>query len=165
MKTPCVDNFTVVSITYRISNAAGDVVEQSDMPVTYVHGVANNMFPKVEQALIGRCVGDSVQVSLSPEEGFGPSDPGLIFVDDVANAPSEFRFVGARPVFQSATGERREMVVTKIENGRLTVDGNHPFAGQTMTFHVTVVDIRDATESEIGSGQVQPMSPGAPTLQ
>jgi FKBP-type peptidyl-prolyl cis-trans isomerase SlyD len=158
-----IDKFKVVSITYRIVDEWGELVEQSDVPVDYIHGVENAMFPKVEAALTGKEIGDSVEVMLPPEEGFGYPDKKLIFTDHLENAPPEYRFVGAKPTFQNEHGETLEMTVTKIENDMITVDGNHPFAGQTMTFFVTVAGIRDVSEAEIGGGVAQ--MPGPATLQ
>jgi len=154
-----IEKFKVVSITYRIVDERGELVEQSDVPVDYIHGVENAMFPKVEAALAGKEIGDSVEVTLLPEEGFGFPDKKLIFTDELENAPPEYRFVGAKPTFQNEHGETMEMMVTKIENDMITVDGNHPFAGQTMTFLVTVAGIRDAAEAEIGGGVPQPQGP------
>ena len=148
----------VVSITYRILDEQGELVEQSDIPVDYIHGSDNDMFPKVEQALEGKTVGDSVKVVLPPEDGFGHADPNMTFTDDLENVPPEYRHVGARPMFQNEHGDVTEFVVSKIENGKLTVDGNHPFAGKTMTFNVDVVAIRDATEDEL-SGRSPVASP------
>jgi len=142
----------VVSITYRIFNEQGDLVEQSDIPVDYVHGTENDMFAKVESALEGKSVGDSVEVVLPPEDGFGYPDPSLTFTDDLENVPPEYHHVGARPMFQNEHGDVTEFVVSKIENGKLTVDGNHPFAGKTMKFKVDVVAIRDATDDEMQGG-------------
>ena len=144
----------VVSITYRILDDKGEVVEQSDIPVDYIHGVKNEMFKKVEQALEGKQVGDTVEVVLSPDEGFGHHDANMTFTDDIDNVPPEYRQVGARPMFQNENGDTTEFVVTKIENGKLTVDGNHPFAGKTMTFKVYIVAIRPASESELSGGLV-----------
>lgn len=152
--TQQVEKYKVVSITYRILDEQRTVVEQSDLPVDYLHGMDDRMFPKVTQALEGKTVGDTVEVVLPPEEGFGPSDPDLIFTDDLENAPPEFRRLGAKPSFQNEAGETMEMTVTKIEDGKITVDGNHPFAGKTMIFSVTVTAIRDALEAEIGQGAV-----------
>jgi FKBP-type peptidyl-prolyl cis-trans isomerase SlyD len=142
----------VVTITYRIYDEQGELVEQSDIPVDYVHGADNDMFAKVEKALEGKAAGDTVEVVLPPDEGFGYPDPSLTFTDDLENVPPEYRQVGARPMFQNEQGDVTEFVVSKIENGKLTVDGNHPFAGKTMTFKVDVVAIRDATAEELDGG-------------
>jgi FKBP-type peptidyl-prolyl cis-trans isomerase SlyD len=148
-----VSKHKVVSFTYSITDETGKTVEQSDIPLEYIHGAHNSqMFPKVEAALDGKSIGDTVDVTLAPDEAFGQHDPSLTFIDDIDNVPPEYRFVGARPRFENEKGESMELLVTKIEDGKITVDANHPFAGKTITFHVTVDGIRNAHESEIGSG-------------
>lgn len=143
----------VVTMTYRIVDECGDVAEQLDMPVEYLHGVSQNMFAKVEQALVGKKPGDTVEVELTPEEGFGPYISDLAITDNVENVPPEFRYVGARPSFQNEYGEVKDFVVSKIENGKLTVDGNHPFAGQTVKFIINIVGVRNATDIELQQGE------------
>ncbi len=147
----------VVSITYSIVSDSGEVLEQSDIPVSYAHGGVNQMFPDVEAALEGRAVGDSIQVVLPPEKAFGEHDPSLTFVDDVDNVPPEFRHVGAEVEMRNDQGETRSFLVSKIEEGKLTVDGNHPFAGKTLTYAVTINDIRDATDEEMKKGASAPV--------
>jgi len=141
----------VVSFTYQILDEAGDIAEHSDVPMEYIHGhhLGNGMYPKVEQALDGKAVNDLVEVVLPPKDGFGEYDPELAFTDDIDNVPEEFRWVGARPTFENEKGEVVEFEVSKIENGKLTVNGNHPFAGKTVTFRITVVSIRQATEADL----------------
>ncbi|MFV2055707.1 MAG: peptidylprolyl isomerase [Thiohalomonadales bacterium] len=153
----------VVSITYRILDDKNEVKEQSDLPIDYLHGVDNAMFKKVEASLAGKQVGDEVVVELSPAEGFGAHDPNLTFTDDIANVPAEFQQIGAKPQFQNAEGEGMEFTVTEIKDGKLTVDANHLFAGKTMTFHVSIVNIRDATAQELK--QKQPTSAQSGLLQ
>jgi len=143
----------VVSITYVLLNEQGAVYEQSDVPITYVHGGDSRLFEKVERALDGRRSGESVQVTLPPEEGFGRHDPALTFTDDLDNVPPELRRIGARLEAQNACGETLTFVVTRIEHDKLTVDANHPLAGQTVQFRVTVQDVRDATADELRAGQ------------
>ena len=151
----------VVTFTYQILDDQGEVVEHSDIPMDYVHGVSNTMFPKVEHALEGKSAGDWVEVELSPAEGFGEYDENMTFTDDVENVPMEYRWVGARPTFENDVGETAEFVVSKIENGKLTVDGNHPFAGKTMTFRIKIVNIREATAADLNGT----ISPGPSILQ
>jgi len=152
MAAPKVEKNKVVSVTYSILDEHGTVLEQVDVPTDYLHGVDHALFPKIEAALNGKSIGDTIDVKLSPEEGFGPSDPSLMFTDDMDNVPPEFRTIGAKPTFVDSKGNTVEFVVTKIENGKLTVDSNHPFAGKAIDFHVTVVAIRDATEAELKRG-------------
>lgn len=147
----------IVSITYSIVSEDGEVLEQSDLPVSYAHGGVNQMFPEVEAALEGRAVGDTVEVVLPPGKAFGEHDPSLTFTDDLDNVPPEFRHVGAEVQMQNDRGETRSFFVSSIENGKLTVDGNHPFAGKTLTYSVTIKEIRDATEDEMKKGVSTPV--------
>ena len=147
----------VVAITYTIVDDSGIILEQSDIPVYYVHGGPNDMFPDIEAALDGCTLGDSVEVVLPPEKAFGYHDPAMTFTDDIDNVPPEFRRVGAEVEMQNDRGETRSFFVSKIEADKLTVDGNHPYAGKTLTYAVTVADIRDATEEEKQKGISKPV--------
>lgn len=157
MSAPVVAKHKVVSITYSIIDESGVILEQSDIPVYYVHGGPNDMFPDVEDALDGCEPGESVEVVLTPEKAFGHHDPSMTFTDDVDNVPPQFRHVGAEVQMQNDSGETRAFIVSRIEGDKLTVDGNHPFAGKVLTYAVTVADIRDATEEEKKKGIAKPV--------
>lgn len=144
----------VVSFTYTILDENQSVQEQSDLPMSYLHGVDGKMFPKVEAELEGKRVGDVVEVTLEPSEAFGERDPERTFQDAIENVPAEFQQIGAEATFQNEAGEQITMAVTRIENGQVYLDGNHPYAGRRMTFKVTITDIRDATVEEVGAGEV-----------
>ena len=152
MAQPIVGPDKVVYLTYEIRGTHDDVLERTDIPVGYVHGGRSALFEKIERNLEGCGVGDTVRVTLTPEEGFGESDPALTFTDDIRNVPEEYRHLGAEALFENKRGEQVTMVVNRIENGRLTLDGNHPFAGKTVIFHVTISSIRDAEKDEIERG-------------
>lgn len=147
----------VVGVSYSIIDDSGVIIEQSDIPMYYVHGGPNEMFPDVEQALDGCARGDSVEVVLPPEKAFGYHDPNMTFTDDINNVPPEFRHVGAEVQMQNDSGETRTFFVSSIQGGKLTVDGNHPFAGKTLTYVLTVADIRAATEDEKQNGVSGPV--------
>jgi FKBP-type peptidyl-prolyl cis-trans isomerase SlyD len=152
----------VVSLIYVVRNEKGEIFEYRDLPVSYVHGSGTDLFPKIEQALEGRAVGDRVAVQLTPADAFGDRDPKLTFTDDIENAPPELRRVGAEFEAQNAKGESIVLTVTRIEGDKITVDANHPLAGQNISFEVTVRDIRDATPEEIRNGRP---AGDLPTLQ
>jgi len=151
----------VVTFTYQILDEQGTIMEHSDMPMDYIHGVSGTMYPKVEQAMEGKIAGDIVEIVLPPKDGFGEHDPNLAFTDNIENVPEEFRWVGAKPTFENETGEMMELEVTKIEDDQLTVDANHPFAGKTVTFRMKVVGVREATAADLAGNVSQ--NPG--TLQ
>lgn len=154
----------VVTFSYVIKDEAGQILEQSDLPMSYIHGVDGKMYPSAEKAMDGAKIGDQVQVSISPEEGFGYPDPNLMHVEKIENVPPEFQQIGAEAMFENEQGETITMKVTKIENGEVTLDANHPFAGKTVIFVLTVMGVRDATEQEIGTGEVVDMQ-GPLTMQ
>ncbi|HWS01798.1 MAG TPA: peptidylprolyl isomerase [Gammaproteobacteria bacterium] len=146
----------LVSLTYRISDTEGVLLEQNDVPVSYLHGGYSEMFEKVERALEGKGAGDVVEVSLDPTEGFGAHDPNLTFTDDIENVPPEFRHLGAEVEMQGEHGEARTFIVTRIENGQLTVDCNHPFAGKTVLFRIEILSVRDASPDELREAGLPP---------
>jgi FKBP-type peptidyl-prolyl cis-trans isomerase SlyD len=154
----------VVYLTYTIWDQAGRLFEQYDLPIGYVHGVNGPLFEKIEQALEGKKTGDKVEVVLAPQDGFGEHKAELTFTDDIGNVPPEHRRLGSEVMFENERGEHMEFRVTRIENGRLTVDGNHPLAGQTVKFVVTIVGVRPATLDEIANGMPADGGGSAPKM-
>jgi FKBP-type peptidyl-prolyl cis-trans isomerase SlyD len=73
----------VVYLVYTIRDQQGELFEQYDLPVGYVHGVNGPLFAKIEHALEGKSVGERVEVTLSPADGFGEHKPELTFTDDI----------------------------------------------------------------------------------
>lgn len=149
-------NDLVVSMQYTLTNAAGDVIDSSadGQPLEYLHG-ANNIIPGLEDELTGKKQGDSLQVTVTPENGYGSIEPSLI-----QEVPLEM-FQGVDQVepgmaFQSQgpDGEVMMVTVTKVENEQVTIDGNHPLAGQTLTFDVTIDAVREATDDEKQHGHI-----------
>jgi len=147
----------VVTFIYSIEDEFGEILEQSDLPISYVHGGKHDLFEKIEQELDGAAISDTIAVSLKPEEAFGAHDPDLTYTDDIENVPAEFRHVGAEVEMMNDKGDSRRFIVSRIENGKLTVDGNHPMAGKVITFRIKITAIRDATPGEIANG-VAPMA-------
>jgi FKBP-type peptidyl-prolyl cis-trans isomerase SlyD len=145
----------VVTVTYRVEDELGEVIERIDLPVSYVHGRDSGLVEKVELALEGKGAGDEVAVALSPADGFGEWDPAMTFSDAIENVPPQYRQLGAEAEFLNDEGETLKMVVTHVDNGTVTLDGNHPFAGKNITFHVKVLEVRDATADEIRNGVQQ----------
>jgi FKBP-type peptidyl-prolyl cis-trans isomerase SlyD len=105
-----------------------------------------------------------VEVLLPPQDGFGEPKPELTFTDDIENVPPEHRQLGSEVLFENERGEQMQFRVTCIENGKLTVDANHPLAGQTVKFVVTVVSVRPATLDEIANGIPADGGAGSPRI-
>ena len=144
-----------VALTYTITDENSEILERIDIPIKYIHGRDSQVIEKIENALEGCASGDEISVELLPSEGFGDHQPELTFTDDIDNVPSEFRHIGAEVEFQNDKGETKIFRVTTIEDGKLTVDGNHPFAGKTVTYNITIADVRDATPEELADAVTQ----------
>ena len=134
-----------VSLTYTIADSEGNLLEQNDIPVNYVHGGDTELIGGMDRAVAGKGPGDRVEMTVLPEDGFGPHNPDLAFTDDLANVPPQFRRLGAEVQMQNEAGETKTFYVTKIEDKKLTVDGNHPLAGKTLKVQVKILEVRDAT--------------------
>ncbi|MBR9827330.1 MAG: peptidylprolyl isomerase [Oceanospirillales bacterium] len=144
---------SVVSIHYTLTNAEGTVLDSSNgqEPLAYLHG-ASNIIPGLENALVGKTVGDSLQVTVEPEEGYGPVRDELVQdVERSAFAGIDNIETGMQFMAQTPWGEQ-PVTVVKIEGDNITLDGNHPLAGQTLTFDVEVVEVRGATDEEMEHG-------------
>lgn len=143
---------TVVSFTFELFDADGKLLEKSEESASYLHGGYEGIFPKVEAALEGKGVGETVGVSLEPEDAFGDYDSEMVQVESLEVLPEEaevgMRFEGADPI----SGHTLIYTVTDIAEGKAVLDPNHPLAGQRVFFSCTVVDIRPATAEETAHG-------------
>lgn len=149
-----VEKNKVVSFTHSILNEKSELVEQSDVPMEYVHGSDQRVFPLIVEAMEGSKVGDTKEIILEPLDGFGVYDENKTYRDKLENVPAEYHSVGAEASFKSEDGQELKMKVISINNGEVFLDGNHPFAGKTMTFKITVEAIRDAMAEEVDTGLV-----------
>jgi FKBP-type peptidyl-prolyl cis-trans isomerase SlyD len=144
-----------VTLTYTIADTEGNLLEQNDIPVNYVHGGDTELIGGMDRAVAGKAAGDTIEMTVPPEDGFGPHDPSLTFTDDIENVPPQFRRIGAEVQMQNEAGEAKTFQVTRLEDGKLTVDGNHPLAGKTLVVRVKILEVRDATIEDMapsGSG-------------
>ena len=144
----------VALIHYTLTNDQGEVLDSSDGgdPLPYLHG-ARNIVPGLEKELIGMRVGESKKVDVAPEEGYGVVNPAMIQTVARAQFPPEADVQpGVQFLMQGDNGQSMPIWVTKVENGMVTIDANHPLAGQTLHFAVTIAGVREATSCETGCG-------------
>ena len=144
---------TVVSMTYELKDADGNVLESSNDPVAYLHGGYDNIFPKVEEAMHGKKVGDVVIVDLQPADAFGEYDPELVNIVSVDELPQPLK-IGMQIEGNPADGGEEDsffVTVTDIADGKAVLDANHPLAGISLVFNCTVQEVRPATPGEIAA--------------
>lgn len=147
---------TVASIDYTLTDNDGQVLDTSEgrEPLTYLHG-EGNLIPGLETALEGQNPGDSLSVSIEPAEAYGERDERLIQqVPMAAFEGVESVEPGMRFQATDEQGQGRVVTVTEVEGDEVTVDANHPLAGQPLNFEVSVVEVREATPEEIDHGHV-----------
>jgi FKBP-type peptidyl-prolyl cis-trans isomerase SlyD len=143
----------IVTIDYTLSNGQGAVLNSSigDEPFTFIHGTGS-IIPGLETALEGKSSGDEFMVRIKPEEGYGPRNDSLTQVvsKDLFEDVGELK-VGMQFEAKTETGKQL-LTITRIEGNDVTVDGNHPLAGETLHFDVKIRDVRDATSEELSHG-------------
>lgn len=144
----------VVVFDYRLSDGQGAVIEESQDtgPFAYIHGT-NSIIPGLESALEGKQAGEALTVSVEPGKAYGERDDTLVAVVPRDRFESDQVEIGMR--FQTETQHgMRVFTVTEVTDEAVTVDGNHPLAGQALTFNVNIVEVRDATDEELSHGHV-----------
>jgi FKBP-type peptidyl-prolyl cis-trans isomerase SlyD len=147
-------NKTVVSIHYTLTDPDGDVLDSSRgaEPLAYLHG-SRNIISGLESALAGKAKGDTLKVTIPPEEAYGVRDDTL--VAEVPRAQFEGTDVAVGQQFHTEGPHGKAVVtVTKVDSDQVTVDGNHPLAGVSLTFDVEIVEVRAATPVELAHGHV-----------
>ena len=145
---------TVVSIHYTLKGDGGEVIDTSDggEPLKFLYGVGM-IIPGLETELAGMSTGEKFKVSVAPEQGYGQPREDL-----VQTVPrQELQHIqdlqeGANLQAQTDQGDVINFVVTSITLEQVTLDANHPLAGQNLHFEGEVVEIREATEEELSHG-------------
>ena len=143
---------TVVSITFKLYDAQNALIEETPEPIAYLHGGHSGIFPKVEEALNHKQVGDRISVTLEPDDAFGDYDPQLIRLEALDKLPPDV-VVGGFLVAEE-NNEERVWRVTSIAEGKAVLDGNHELAGMRLRFDAPVMEVRPATSEEITHGHV-----------
>jgi len=145
---------TIVTLHYELSDADGNLIEKASEPLEYLHGGYHGIFPQVEKALDGKSVGDACQLMLTPDDAFGDYDADLVRVEPRDKFPANIA-VGMQFEGEGEnSGEALIYTVTDIADDKVVVDGNHPLAGQTLSFSCTVAGVRAATSEELEHGHV-----------
>ncbi len=146
---------TVVSIDYTLRNKEGEVIDTSAgrAPLVYLHGVGQ-LIPGLENALEGEEAGCSKQVVIPAEEAYGERH------DELFHVVSKSGFTGDEEMFEGMQVQLETdngpaiAVISKIDGEEVTLDLNHPLAGEELHFDVTITEVREATDEEISHGHV-----------
>ncbi len=169
-----IDRGKVVTLSYELKDCDGRELDEPGAQMAYLHGYGG-IFPKVEEALQGKGVGEEVSITLDPDDAFGDYDAELLRVEGRERFPETLeigmhfegipgdRERGQPPQGQDSRGQpprgqdsndARIYTVTDLTPEKVVVDGNHPLAGERLWFTCTVKNVRAATEDEIAHGHV-----------
>ena len=146
---------SVVKLDYELKASDGELLEDEGSQLEYLHGGFGGIFPKVEEALEGKELGDEMALTLEPDDAFGEYDAELLRVEPRERFPETIE-VGMR--FEGVPGDRDDealiYTVTDITPDSVVVDGNHPLAGERLWFKAKVSGLRAATAEELTHGHV-----------
>jgi FKBP-type peptidyl-prolyl cis-trans isomerase SlyD len=153
--SPC-----VVSLTWRLEDAHGELIDELVDPVEFLVG-GDDLLAKVEEALLGQAEGFEATLHLEPEHAFGDYDPKLVFFEERKvfgeHVEEGMQFDGV-PEGATTEGLPAEAIytVTEVYDTHVVLDGNHPLAGVALVLALTVREVREATEEEIEQRSVAP---------
>ena len=149
----------VVEIDYTLYDESGEIIDTSEgkEPLGFIQG-KNNIIPGLENEILGKSVGDKFKAVISPEDAYGPHHELMVHtvpLSDFGPNPEEMK-VGDVFQVQNNTGQVMAVKVIEIDSDKneITLDGNHPLAGKTLTFDVEIMNIRKATEEELAKGHL-----------
>lgn len=145
-----------VFLHFVLTDQDGQVLEDTKEvgEFAYIHGMGD-FIPKVEEVLEGKAKGYETKFTLSPEDGYGEYSEGLLYEMDKSD------FEGFDDIYEGLDfqGETEDGVIPlsilEVKEDTIIADGNHPFAGKTITFELSVSNVREATEEEVAHGYVQ----------
>jgi len=146
----------VVSIEYTLTDDAGEILDdnEGEGPLHYLHG-HGNIVEGLEAALAGRSVGDTLNVTVSPEQGYGVRDDALVFDVPRQDLPEDIDpEVGMRLGMMSEDGDTVPVWVRSVDAEMVQLDANHELAGETLHFAVKILEIRRSTAEELAHGHV-----------
>ncbi|MDQ5879484.1 MAG: FKBP-type peptidyl-prolyl cis-trans isomerase SlyD [Pseudomonadota bacterium] len=155
MNTQVAKNF-VVTLDYNVTDSDGELVDAGKEPLIYLHGGYDDIFPKIEEAVQGKAIGESIKVKLQPDEAFGEYDEELVQIESRDSLPKELQ-VGMQFEGAPEGADDEEFIiyrVTDIAEDKVVLDGNHPLAGMSLIFTCTVTAVRPASAEEITHGHV-----------
>lgn len=145
----------VALIHYTLKDDNGSVLDSSEGkdPLAYIQGIGN-LIPGLEEELEGKVAGDKLETSIAPEKGYGErTDQNVHVVPLSSFQPDGDEKLQEGMQVKVETNQGVSIAdVAKIEGEDVTLDLNHPLAGETLHFNVEVVDVREATKEELDHG-------------
>ena len=142
----------LVTLDYTVFDTENNLLDSGAQPLIYLHGGYGDVFEKIEKALEGKSIGESIHIQLSPKDAFGEYKQEFVLIEDRNQFEDDLE-VGQNVEMVFSEGEDEEIVLTysvvEILEDKVILDANHPLAGVTIIFDGTVIGVREATSDEI----------------
>ncbi len=146
----------VVTLAYTLRDDAGEVLDSATAaePFAYVHG-RRSVIPGLERQLAGHTAGEKLELTIAPADAYGEHSPARVQVVPRDRFPADLDIEpGMQFHANDEHGGRMSVRVAEVNEDGVTVDANHPLAGQTLHFAVEVLGVRAATAEELAHGHV-----------
>ncbi|MFT4711181.1 MAG: FKBP-type peptidyl-prolyl cis-trans isomerase SlyD [Planctomycetota bacterium] len=148
----------VAAIWYTLTDDEGTTLDSNrkgGTPLPFLVG-AGNIIPGLEEGLIGKAKDDFLTVSVPAEKAYGEPDPERYQAVPRDTLPPEVNLeVGAQlTATADANGQAQIVRIHEVKDEEVIIDFNHPLAGKTLHFEVTIVGVRDAKPEEVEHGHV-----------
>jgi FKBP-type peptidyl-prolyl cis-trans isomerase SlyD len=142
----------VISFHYTLTNSTGQTIDSSrgDQPLRFLEGVGQ-IIPGLETHLRTMQTGEKRQIHVKAADAYGERDNSLVLEVERSRLPTRTVSVGD----QFRTNQYpTPLTVTKLTDTHVTLDANHPLAGQDLFFDVEITEVRPATAEELAHGHV-----------
>lgn len=143
-----------VTIHYTLTNSSGEELDSSrnDEPMLYLQG-QGHIIVGLEEALEGKQVKDTFKVTIPADKAYGERNDGMLQTVPMSMFEGIDKVEEGMQFHADASGGVGVVTVIKIDGDDVTIDGNHPLAGEELIFDVEVMGIRDATDDELNPAE------------
>ena len=150
-----VDTNQVVTFHFKLCNQDGVLIDSSegDLPMSIIQH-SGRLLPALEDQLQGHVAGDVFKATLAPDQAYGPVHQELMQTIPRHAFDGQQISVGSRFKAKGKNDQEQMLTVKEIGQNDVTVDANHPLAGQTLVFDIAIVSVREATKEELENGEV-----------
>ena len=146
-------NDTVVTFHYVLKDEQGAEIESSltrdPMAVLIGHG---NILLGIEEVMMGKSVHDKMVITLPPEKAYGPRREGSQQRVSLKHILTKGKIKPGMQITVNTEQGARNATVVKMGKFNVDIDTNHPLAGKTITFDISIVDVKAASAEEISHG-------------
>jgi len=155
-----IENNRVVQIHYTLKDDQGEILDSSigNEPLPYIHGTGA-LIPGLEKELEGKMAGEKFTAIIEPSDGYGEYDDDQVFEVPADGFQGDDEIELGMQVQLDTEDGPAIATVTEIEGDVITLDLNHPLAGVSLHFDVEVIEVREASQTELDHGHVH--TPGA----